>query len=211
MPAAVSPLRLRAALLAAAVAGLSMAVQAERADRNAPMHVEADALRYDSARQTSVFTGRVLITKGSIVMRAQQVEVRQNAQGDQFGIALGDGAQRALYRHKRDGVDEYIEGEADRIEYDGQADQVTLRGRAELRRYRGTVLYDRVSGAVVVYDNRSETFSVDGDQAQATADNPSGRVRALLAPRAADAPAREPAPDTRPPILIPSDRLERQP
>ncbi|MGQ9725200.1 MAG: lipopolysaccharide transport periplasmic protein LptA, partial [Tepidimonas sp.] len=182
MPANLPPLRLPAALLAIVLAGLTAAAHAERADRNAPMHVEADALRYDEARQTSVFTGRVVITKGTIRIRGQRVEVRQNEQGQQFGIALGDASQRAFYRQKRDGLDEYIEGEADRIEYDGQADRVTFRGAAELRRYRGTVLNDRASGAVIVYDNRNETFTVDGDRGRPTADNPSGRVRALLTP-----------------------------
>ena len=36
---------------------------AEKADRNKPMNIEADALRYDDLKQTSVFTGRVVLTK----------------------------------------------------------------------------------------------------------------------------------------------------
>lgn len=215
MPAASPPPRPWAApvatLIVAALLGLGAPAHAERADRSAPMNVEADALRYDDARQVSVFTGRVVITKGTIRIRGHQVEVRQNDQGQQFGIALGDASQRAFYRQKRDGLDEYIEGEAERIEYDGQADRVTFRGRAELRRYRGTVLNDRTSGAVIVYDNRNDTFTVDGDRAQPTPDNPGGRVRALLTPRGADPATTQPAPDTPAPALTPSDRLERRP
>ncbi|MEW6695406.1 MAG: lipopolysaccharide transport periplasmic protein LptA [Pseudomonadota bacterium] len=195
----------------ALLAGAPLAAHAERADRNAPMQVEADALRYDDARQTSVFTGQVVISKGTIRIRAHQVEVRQDAQGQQFGIALGNGAARAFYRQKREGVDEYLEGEAERIEYDGAADRVTFVGQAELRRYRGTVLSDRTQGALIVYDNRSDTFTVDGDRSRPAADNPGGRVRALLSPRKADPAATNPAPDTPPPALTPSDRLERRP
>ncbi|MDT7929520.1 lipopolysaccharide transport periplasmic protein LptA [Tepidimonas sp.] len=208
MPAAIRPLRLTAALFTAAVMGLPVLAHAERADRDAPMNIEADALRYDEGRQTSVFTGRVVVTKGTIRIRGQRLEVRQDAQGNQFGTITGDATQRAFYRQKRDGLDEYIEGEAERIDYDGQADRVTLRGQAELRRYRGTVLTDRASGAVIVYDNRAQTFSVDGDRAGASA---GARVRALLTPSKADPAATQPAPDLPPPALAPSDRLERRP
>ena len=46
-----------------AAAGLA---RAEKADRNKPMNVEADALRYDDLKQISVFTGHVVVTKGTI-------------------------------------------------------------------------------------------------------------------------------------------------
>lgn len=182
---------------------------AELADRQAPMHIEADALRYDEARRVSLFSGNVAISKGTIRIRAQQVEVRQDDQGLQHGVALGAPGQRAFYRQKREGVDEWIEGEAQRIEYDGAADRVTLRGDAELRRYRGTVLADRSSGAVIVYDNRAQTFSVDG----APASGGSGaRVRATLTPRSADVAAQQPAPSgVAPPTLQPSTAPERRP
>ncbi|TSE19606.1 Lipopolysaccharide export system protein LptA [Tepidimonas alkaliphilus] len=187
--------------------GAALVARAEQADRQAPMHVEADALRYDEARRISLFTGNVQISKGTIRIRAQQVEVRQDEQGHQFGVAVGAPGQRAFYRQKRDGVDEWIEGEAQRIEYDGQADRVTLRGDAELRRLRGTVLADRSAGAVIVYDNRAQTLSVDGAPGGASG----GRVRATLTPRAADPTAQQPTPDVPPPALQPSLRPERRP
>ena len=211
MPAVIRPLRLTTALFTAALIGLPALTHAERADRDAPMNIEADALRYDEARQTSVFTGRVAVTKGTIRIRGERLEVRQDAQGNQFGTVIGSASQRAFYRQKRDGLDEYIEGEAERIDYDGQADRVTFRGQAELRRYRGTTLSDRASGAVIVYDNRAQTFSVDGGRAGAGAGDSSGRVRALLTPTKADPGTTQPVPDLPPPALAPSDRLERRP
>jgi hypothetical protein len=38
------------------------------ADRDQPMNIEADALRHDDQQQP-VFTGNVVVTKGTIVMR----------------------------------------------------------------------------------------------------------------------------------------------
>lgn len=214
MPADRSPTwrRALAVVAALAAAGAVVSVHAERADRDAPMQVEADTLRYDDAQRTSVFTGRVFITKGTIRIRAQRVEVRQDEQGYQFGVATGNATERAFYRQKREGLDEYIEGEAERIEYDGRADRVTLRGQAELRRYRGTALADRTVGAVIVYDNRDDTFSVDGARDRPGAEGSAGRVRATLTPRSADPTATQPPPaNVPPPALAPSERLERRP
>jgi lipopolysaccharide export system protein LptA len=176
--------------LAAALALTAMSAGAEKADRTKPMNVEADSLRYDDLQQTSVFTGKVVVTKGSIVIRGARMTVKQDAEGYQFGTVTAEAGKRAFFRQKRDGVDEYIEGEADTIEYDGRADKVKFIGRAEMRRLRGTAVNDETSGAVITYDNGNDQFTVDGGSNTAAASNPGGRVRATLAPRsAASAPA----------------------
>lgn len=195
-------------LLLACVAGWGLASQAwaEQADRSQPMNVESDALRYDETRQLSVFTGHVVITKGSIVIRGQQVEVRQDPQGNQFSTVLAEGNKPAFFRQKRDGLDEYIEGEAQRIDYDSQIDQVKFTGNAVLRRYKGSVLNDQTSGNVIVYDNKTAVFTVDGGRLNRTTDNPSGRVRAMLTPKAT-----QPLPTTVAPPLQASPKLETRP
>lgn len=158
------------------------AAWAEKADRDKPMNIESDTLRHDDVRQTSVFTGNVVITKGTIVIRGQQVEVRQDAQGNQFGVATAPSGQRAFFRQKREAVDEFIEGEGQRIEYDSQTDAVKFIGDAVMRRYRGATLADETSGNQIVYNNTSDVFTVDGSVRNTTAGNPSGRVRAMLTP-----------------------------
>jgi len=192
----------RLALIAAlALGGVA---QAERADRNKPLNAEADSLRYDDARQTSVFAGNVVITKGSIVIRGDRVEVRQDAQGNQFGLVSG---KPGFFRQKRDGVDEHIEGQAERIEYDSKTETVTFTGAAVLRRYKGAQLNDETVGSVITYNGSNDTFSVDGGPGSRTATNPSGRVRAMLTPvPKADAPAPGPAP-VAPAPLRPSGQL----
>jgi lipopolysaccharide export system protein LptA len=198
-----SRFRLPAAVL---VAGLLCAglARAERADRDKPMNAEADALRYDDARQTSVFTGNVVITKGSIVIRGAQVEVRQDPQGNQFGIVTGS---PGFFRQKREAVDEFIEGQAQRIEYDSKADTVRFVGAAVLRRYKGTQLNDETQGAVITYNNVNDMFTVDGGVANRTTANPSGRVRAMLTPVPRDGAAVDATPPATPIPLQPSGQL----
>lgn len=159
------------------------AAHAEKADRTKPMNVEADALRYDDLKQTSVFTGRVVVTKGTIVLRGARVDVRQDPDGYQYGVVTAEPGKLAFYRQKREGLDEFIEGEAETIEYDGKADRVKFIRRSELRRYRGATVSDEMSGSLIIYDNTTDVFTVDGSPAGTAPGAQRGRVRAVLAPR----------------------------
>ena len=168
---------------------LAAPAQAEKNDRDQPLNFSADSARVDDTQRINVLTGNVEITKGTMVFRAARVEVRQNADGTQTANARGGGANgRAYFRQKREGLDEFIEGEGERIEYDGAADTVRFTGRAIMRRLRGSTLADEVVGQTVVYDNRTEVFQVVGGAGSAMS---SGRVRGVIAPRpAASSPAK---------------------
>ena len=210
--------RLLPTLLLAALACLHGVAHAEKADRAKPMNIEADALRHDELKQTSVFSGRVVMTKGTIVLRGARLDVRQDADGYQFGVVTAEAGKRAFFRQKRDTLpgapDEYIEGESEVIEYDGKADNVRFITRAELRRYRGAALSDEITGAVIVYNNLTDVFTVDGQRAPAAnaagdAPAPGNRVRAVLAPKDPPASAAVPAPAApgAAPVLRPSNSL----
>ena len=200
-----------ASLLVCAVLSLATGVaQAERADRDKPMNIEADAMRYDDLKQTNVFTGNVLMTKGTIVTRGARVDVRKDAQGYQFGVVTAEAGKRAFFRQKREGVDEYIEGEGETIEYNGKADTVRFVRRAEMRRLAGATVLDSVMGSVIVYNNTTEVYTVDGAPRTEGAPSaaPGGRVRAILAPRTQGGAAAPAAPASRPAVqLRPSTTL----
>jgi len=189
-----------------AVAGVFPAA-AETSDRDKPMNAEADALRYDDLKQSSVFTGNVVITKGTTIIRGERVDVNQDPEGYQQAVAIAAPGKLAFYRKKREGVDEYIEGEGERIEYDSRADNVKFIGRAVMRRYKGATLADETTGGLIVYNNITDVFTVDGGAQNRTAANPSGRVRAMLSPRAAAPGAAAPAPAGPVPSLRPSTTL----
>lgn len=184
---------LRIALLPLACVVLALPAQAERADRDKPLNIEADSGRYDDLKQIGSFTGNVVVTKGSMTMRAAKIEIRQSPDGYQSGVATALPGQLATFSQKRDGVDETIQGEAERIEYDGKADTVRLVDRAVIRRFRGATLADETAGSLITYNNTSEVFSVSGGPAAVTPANPSGRVRATIGPRETPAaPASQP-------------------
>jgi lipopolysaccharide export system protein LptA len=186
----------RRPLLGALALALALAASdapAEKADRNKPLNVEADSGRYDDLKQVGTFTGNVVVTKGTLTMRAARIEVRQGPDGYHYGLATALPGQLATFSQKRDGADETIQGEAERIEYDGKSDTVKFVNRAVIRRYRSATLADETAGSQILYDNAREVFSVVGGTSAATPANPSGRVRATLAPREAEPASAPPA------------------
>ena len=106
---------------------------AEKADRNKPIHLEADRVTVDDAKQIATFTGNVVLTQGTMVMRGDRMEVRQDKDGFRNGTVWGN---LAYFRQKRDGTDDFIEGWSERIEYDSRADKVQMFTRAMLKRGR---------------------------------------------------------------------------
>ena len=103
-----------ALLIACAVfCALATTAQAEKADKDKPMNIEADSMRYDDLKQVNVFTGKVQMIKGTILSRGARVDIRKDPQGYQYGVVTAEPGKLAYFRQKREGVDEYIEGEAD--------------------------------------------------------------------------------------------------
>ncbi len=156
---------------------------AEKADRNKPMNIEADALKHDEQKQVTTFSGKVLMTKGSLVLKAARMEVKQDGQGNQIATLSSEAGDRIFFRQKREGLDEYTEGEAETAIYNSQADTLTLTNKAELRLLRGTVVADRIQGQQIVLNNTTEVFSVDGKSSTTPGASASQRVKATLTPR----------------------------
>jgi len=177
---------------------------AEKADRSKPMSIEADNPgSVDLQRQVVIFNGNVVISQGTMLLRAERVELRERSDGYREGKAIGSATAPASFRQKRDGVDETIEGAAERIEFDTSTDTLRLVGNAAVRRLRSGVMADEITGALITWNNTTELFSVTGGVA--TPSNPTGRVRAVLAPREAAASA--PASKASVPPLKPSSAL----
>nr|HET7859068.1 lipopolysaccharide transport periplasmic protein LptA [Caldimonas sp.] len=181
-----------AAAVAAAFVALP-ASHAEKADRYKPLNVEADLPgKIDLLRQFVVFNGNVVVTKGTMTIRADRIEIRELPDGYHTAVAFGSPGHHATFRQKRDVPDEYIAGDAERLEYDGKSDVIRFVNNASVRRLRGGETADEVSGNLVTYDSTTEVFSVSGG-ATPTATNPGGRIRVTLMPKEGTAAAAEAA------------------
>jgi lipopolysaccharide export system protein LptA len=182
---------------------LTPLAHAEKADRSKPMVVEADKDGVlDLQRQVLVYSGNVVISQGSMILRAERVEMRTLPDGYRTASALGAPGKPASWRQRRDGLDESVEGSAERIEFDGRADTLRFMGNGAVRRLRAGTVADEIAGANILWDNTSEVFNVEGGVSSPS--NPTGRVRAVLSPKA-DASASASAAATSP--LAPSRAL----
>ena len=156
--------------------------QAEKADRDKPVNLEADRVTIDDSKQTAMFEGNVTLTQGTLQIRGDKMEVRQDKEGFKYGTTWGNPAH---FRQKREGNDEHIEGWAERIEYDGRAETMQMFNRAQMKRGQ-----DEVRGNYISYDAKTEFYQVVGGGTKAAApNNPDGRVRAVIQPKAKEKPA----------------------
>jgi len=171
--------RHHAVLVAAAIAAVSaFSAKAEKADREKPTQVEANRMTSDEARRISIFEGNVVLTKGTMQLRAERVVVRQDADGFQHASASGSPAkfrQKSDARGTQEGV--WLDAEAQRIEIDERNERVELHENARVSRDQ-----DEVRGSYILYDQRSEFFSVSSPK-----DAPDARVRAVIQPKKPDA------------------------
>lgn len=188
------PFSVFAALAACALLVSGAPAFAERADRFKPMQLEADRMQHDEARQITVLTGQVQAVKGTLIMRAARMEVQQDAQGQQVARLWAEPGQRVFFRQKREGLDEYVEGEAVQADYDSRQDRLLLTGNAEMRILREGRLADQMQGQRIVYNNTTEVLHVDGQPQDGKSSAGRQRVRAVLAPKPSTVAPANPVP-----------------
>lgn len=167
---------------------LSMPLQAERADRDKPINLEADRLSIDDLNKVQLLEGNAVLIQGTMELRTSRLVVTHDADGFQKATATGGANGLARFRQKRDGVDEYMEGEAERIEHDARSETTQFFNRAWIRNG-----LDEVKGAYISYDALNEKFLVTttgGINKSATGAG-QARVRAIIQPKAKNA---DPAP-----------------
>lgn len=178
----------RAAVVVAAALVLASAAHAEKADRGKPMSVTSAGQApdvVDLKKHSAVFTGDVVITQGTLEIHADRVEVSEDPDGQRLGYAFGSATRPATFRQKRDGVDEYSEGDATRIEYDSAANRVRFVGAAHLRMLKGTVVTDQASAALITYDTATETVKLGSGAAEGVAaSSAGGRTTVVFTPKA---------------------------
>lgn len=168
------PSTLLLCLIAAAIAQPALA---ERADRDKPLQIEANRMSIDDAKKIQILEGDVVLVKGTMVLRADKVVVTEDQYGFQKGVATGGKDGLARFRQKREGVEEYIEGEAERIDYNTADEVAELFRRAWVK--SGD---DQVRGDYIWYDGVSEKYLVTAGGKGDGKGQPT-RVRAIIQPK----------------------------
>lgn len=203
------PQRLLLLIATALLAAQALPARAEKADRLKPMVFTSDKQgRIDNVNQHTQLIGNVVITRGTLLLKAEQVDVRETRDGFAQAYATGKAGQPVSFRQARDVPGEAIEGVADQLEYDTKTETVRFIGNATVRRTRGAAVTDEVTGAVIVYDSRTEVFTLEGGHASP---NPNGRTRIVMMPRALPAEGAASAPPAALPLQPSTTLTPRKP
>lgn len=177
--------RCRAALAIALTLALASPATAAtavgiNADRDQPINYSADTGDVNYQTKVGALTGNVVITQGTLTIRADKITFRQNADNSMSATAIGNPVS---FRQKRDGSDEFYEGFAQRAEYDGSKQLLELFDRALLKRGQ-----DEIRSNYISYNASTEEFKAEGRAATTTASGTKppaddGRVRGVFQPR----------------------------
>jgi lipopolysaccharide export system protein LptA len=155
---------------------------AEKSDRDKPINFQGDSLGGNTDTKISDLVGNVVITQGTLTIHADRIQFHQNPDNSVSATAYGNPVS---FREKRDGVDEYYEGFAQRVVYDGTKRIVELFDRALLKRTG-----DELRGNYIQYNAENNTFKAEGrpdTQPPVAGEAPLGpRVRGVFLPQPKD-------------------------
>jgi lipopolysaccharide export system protein LptA len=171
------PRNLKIVFLLAILSLFTTRAWAEKSDRSKPVDLSADKAEYDGLNKTGVYEGNVILMQGTIRIQAEKVVVRADKFGTTFATANGNPVS---FKQKLDGSNEYIEGYAERLEFDTKSDTVQLLDNAFIKRGQ-----DELRGNYISYNSRTEIFRVDGRSNNKITSTPaaSGRVRVIIQPK----------------------------
>lgn len=174
-------LSILAAVVLLATAGPA---HAEKADRSKPVNIEADKVTVDDKNKIHIFEGHVVLTQGTLTIRSDKLVVTQDIEGYQRGVATGGEGGLARFRQKREGKNEWVEGEGERIEHDARSELSQFFLRAHVKSGE-----DEVRGQYIQYNGVTESYLVTNGPNATTLPSQQGRVQVTIQPKKKDGAA----------------------
>lgn len=152
-----------------------------QSDSKAAITIDANKMTYSEKNSINVFSGNVLLTRGSLIIRGDKLTLTQRPDGTQFARVEGNPAR---FRQQRDSGSSdvlMINGSGSTIEFDGKTATVTFSGKANIQKTTNGELTEEISGSKIVYEQNTEFLSVTGSTADNSGNTP--RVQAVIKPR----------------------------
>jgi lipopolysaccharide export system protein LptA len=159
---------------------------AERADRDKEIIVLADRGLADDKNLVRTLEGNVVITQGTMRITAAKVTVQEK---DKFNYYVAWGSP-VTFREKREKTDGWIEGTAERAEWDDRNEVLKLFNRAKVKNAQS-----EITGELITYDMRKEVAEVTGAPPSQKVPEEKSRVKVIIVPqKGANAPGKPEAP-----------------
>ena len=162
---------------------ISATAHAGKADKDQPAHIEANHMSSDDAKQISTFTGNVILTKGTTIIKANKAVIKQDTEGYFYATLYADSGQLVSLRTKRsENSNLWIEGYGEKVEYDTKNDVAKFFKKAHIKHIEDSKVTDEVTGEFISYNNKTEFVQVHNAIPGTSVQN-AGRVKVIIQPR----------------------------
>ena len=122
------------------------------------MRVDADSLKHDDKNLITTFKGNVVMVRNNLTIKGELLQLKQTENGLSNGHIIGSPAKS---KPKRDLDGEWIEGEANRLDYDERDSMFFLSGNASLKRKKNGEIKDEVSGDKLSYSSITDVYKAE--------------------------------------------------
>ena len=128
---------------------------ADKQDSNQPMKLRSERATLDDYKKTYDYLGSVHMTQGTRVLTADRLLIKQDAAGFHQNTAFGSAEKLAHIKQRESQNKGWMEGWAQRIEYDDRTDKFYFYDQARIK-----TTNDDAQGEVIIYDNLTERYQI---------------------------------------------------
>lgn len=154
--------------------------QALSSDRDQPINLEADHANIDDLKGISIYTGNVILTQGSMVIKSSKLTLYNNKNNElEKAVAVGTDKKLATFKQRPEGKDQDLKARSKTMIYFLNKEKIHLLKKAYVWQAG-----DTFSGDKIIYDTKHETViasSIKSKNGQSVSSG--GRVRVTIQPK----------------------------
>lgn len=144
-----------------------------KSDESQPIQIEANQATADQVNMVTVFSGNVVVTRGSMIVHSNTAQASQDAQGYKTIHMIGT---PVTFSQMNDDGDK-TEGQCNDFNYNTKNNLAILTGRARVKKGDNLVMGDKLT-----YNTQTQIYSATSANANGVSDTKNGRVTVILQP-----------------------------
>jgi lipopolysaccharide export system protein LptA len=157
-------------------------VYAEKADSRKETNIEAELSNVDGKSNITTLTGDVVMTRGTLIVKGDRAVITQTPDQHRNVVLFSNPGKQTSFRQKRDGGDDlWVEGVADRIEYDDKSEVAKFISKARVKYLDGKKVTQEQEGEFLSYDSINDVFVATNTTTGSRVPG-AGRVKLTLQP-----------------------------